>query len=346
VIDRDSLGPAQELVVRATLYTDGGSRGNPGPSGIGYTLLKGGDAGDAGGGGQGAEPISSGGWFIGQATNNEAEYLALIWGLENALAANVRNLDIRLDSELVAKQLRGEYKVKAAGIKGLFSLSKKLLSRFASYDIRHVRRAYNSSADSWANAAMDAEAPVGGYSVELQLPAELRQEQAVLEFDGAPGPESKAPGAAGKLRMPKNEAGTMNNERKNVMTDEVKQGIYTLTVKEHFDAAHALVGYPGECRNLHGHTWDVEATISGRELDSVGIVYDFKSLKIDLLSILNQYDHKYLNEVAPFDQMNSTAENLARVIYEYIEGRLPAGIKLEEIVVWESPIAKLSYRIG
>lgn len=119
---------------------------------------------------------------------------------------------------------------------------------------------------------------------------------------------------------------------------------YYLTVKNHFDAAHALVGYPGECRQLHGHTWDIEASVSGQELDEVGIVYDFKALKADLATILDDYDHKYLNEVPPFDTINATAEHLARVIYERLETSLPANITLEEVAVWESPIARLSYR--
>ncbi len=124
----------------------------------------------------------------------------------------------------------------------------------------------------------------------------------------------------------------------------MKPGIYTLTVKDHFDAAHALVGYPGECRNLHGHTWDIEVSVSGAKLDEVGIGYDFKNLKDDLAAILSQYDHVYLNEVPPFDQINATAEHLARVIYEQLEERLPSDITLEEVAVWESPIAKLTYR--
>jgi 6-pyruvoyltetrahydropterin/6-carboxytetrahydropterin synthase len=123
-------------------------------------------------------------------------------------------------------------------------------------------------------------------------------------------------------------------------------GIYTLTVKEHFDAAHALVGYPGECQNLHGHTWDVEVSVSGSKLDDIGIVYDFKALKQDLHAILSKYDHHYLNEVAPFDNINATAENLARVIYEQLEQMLPEHICLVETAVWESPIARLSFRRG
>jgi len=120
--------------------------------------------------------------------------------------------------------------------------------------------------------------------------------------------------------------------------------MYELTVKSHFDAAHALRGYPGECRNLHGHTWDVEVTVVGSELDEIGIVYDFKTLKDDLNHVLGAYDHAYLNDVEPFDSLTPTAENLARVIYERLAGAVDPRVRVLEVSVWESPIAKLTYR--
>jgi 6-pyruvoyltetrahydropterin/6-carboxytetrahydropterin synthase len=120
--------------------------------------------------------------------------------------------------------------------------------------------------------------------------------------------------------------------------------MYELTVKGHFDAAHALRGYPGECRDLHGHTWDVEVTVRGERLDDVGIVYDFKLLKDDLATVLADYDHAYLNDVAPFDEINATAENLARVVYERLSARVGESVSVTEVAVWESPIARLVYR--
>jgi len=120
--------------------------------------------------------------------------------------------------------------------------------------------------------------------------------------------------------------------------------MYELTVKSHFDAAHALRGYPGECRKLHGHTWDVEVTVAGETLDEIGIVYDFKSLKDDLNAVLDAYDHAYLNDVPPFDTLTPTAENLARVIYESLSASVDPRVSVVEVVVWESPIAKLVYR--
>ena len=120
--------------------------------------------------------------------------------------------------------------------------------------------------------------------------------------------------------------------------------MYELTVKGHFDAAHALRDYPGECRNLHGHTWDVEVTVQGETLDDIGIVYDFKQLKDDLSAVLSRYDHVYINEVPPFDSITPTAENLARIIYERLATTVGGQVSVREVAVWESPVAKLVYR--
>lgn len=119
---------------------------------------------------------------------------------------------------------------------------------------------------------------------------------------------------------------------------------YELTVKSHFDAAHHLYGYPGECRNLHGHTWDIEVSVVSEHLDDIGIVYDFKSLKEDLNGVLEAYDHRLLNEVPPFDTVSPTAENLARVICESLQDVVDSRVRVTEVVVWESPIARLAYR--
>lgn len=121
-------------------------------------------------------------------------------------------------------------------------------------------------------------------------------------------------------------------------------GSYELTVKGHFDAAHHLYGYPGECRELHGHTWDVEVTVAAAQLDEIGIVYDFKSLKRDLAAVIDDYDHVLINQVPPFDETSPTAENLARVICERLQGVVDPRVRVIEVAVWESPIARLVYR--
>lgn len=120
--------------------------------------------------------------------------------------------------------------------------------------------------------------------------------------------------------------------------------MYDLMIRGHFDAAHALHGYPGECANLHGHTWDVEVVVSGERLDEVGIVYDFKTLKNDLAAVLAPLDHAYLNDVPPFHTENPTAENLARYIFERLAATVGESVRVVEVSVWESPVARLTYR--
>ena len=120
--------------------------------------------------------------------------------------------------------------------------------------------------------------------------------------------------------------------------------MYDLMIRGHFDAAHALHGYRGECCKLHGHTWDVEVTVRGSKLDEVGIVYDFKTLKDDLAAVLEPLDHAYLNDVPPFDALNPTAEHLSRYLFETLSARIGDPVRVLEVAVWESPVAKITYR--
>jgi ribonuclease HI len=135
---------------RFTLRTDGGARGNPGPAGAGFVLED-----------EEGRIVRSGGRFLGVATNNVAEYEALLWGLSTALDHGVREIRVCADSELVVKQLTGLYKVKNEGLKPLFAKAKVLLARFAGVQIIHVRREMNEAADALANVAMDERRTVG-----------------------------------------------------------------------------------------------------------------------------------------------------------------------------------------
>ena len=137
--------PVNRDDARHHLYTDGGARGNPGPAGIGAVLLT--ASGDV---------VEELGDFIGTATNNVAEYQALLAGLELALDRGVERLDVFLDSELVVRQVNGQYKVKDAGLKPLHAQACQLLSRFPEVDVKHVRREQNAEADRLVNEALDA----------------------------------------------------------------------------------------------------------------------------------------------------------------------------------------------
>jgi 6-pyruvoyltetrahydropterin/6-carboxytetrahydropterin synthase len=118
-------------------------------------------------------------------------------------------------------------------------------------------------------------------------------------------------------------------------------GMYTIGVKAHFEAAHCLRGYPGKCARLHGHRWEVEALCRTGELDESGMAVDFGVVKKSLAAVLDDFDHRHLNEIPPFDALNPTAENLARVIFDRLCGMLP--IDLVEVTVWESPDCRASW---
>jgi ribonuclease HI len=123
---------------------DGGARGNPGPAGIGVV------ASDAEG-----EPLVERGEYIGEATNNVAEYRAVLLGLELARELGAREVDVVNDSELVARQIGGEYKVKHAGLKPLFLETMRALREFDRWSVRNVPRAENERADELVNEAID-----------------------------------------------------------------------------------------------------------------------------------------------------------------------------------------------
>lgn len=132
--------------MKATLHCDGGARGNPGPAGIGFVLALPG------------APLIREGAYIGEATNNVAEYRALIAGLTRAAAAAVTELTVFLDSELVVRQMKGEYRVKDAKLKSLFAEAQELAAQFRPIAFHHVPREKNAGADSLVNRALD-EAP-------------------------------------------------------------------------------------------------------------------------------------------------------------------------------------------
>lgn len=120
--------------------------------------------------------------------------------------------------------------------------------------------------------------------------------------------------------------------------------MYELMVKTHFDAAHALPGYPGKCKVLHGHTWRVEVTVTGETLNNIELLIDFADLKDLVDNVLERFDHKYLNEIQPFDRLSPTGENLAHYLFEEIKKELPTGISLKQVSVWESESACITYK--
>ena len=105
--------------------------------------------------------------------------------------------------------------------------------------------------------------------------------------------------------------------------------MYELTILSDFAAAHNLRGYEGECENLHGHNWKVEVMVTSKELNKIGLAVDFRVLKKMLEGILEKLDHKYLNEILPFDKENPSSENIARYIFnQFKKGIKGKGIKV------------------
>jgi len=123
----------------------------------------------------------------------------------------------------------------------------------------------------------------------------------------------------------------------------MKKDLYSLTVRSSFAAAHLLREYEGNCERLHGHNWRVEATVESEELDSRGMALDFREMKGALQDILSRLDHKYLNEITPFDARNPSSENIARYIFGEMEGKIPAPARLARVVVWESDDARAEF---
>jgi len=133
-----------------TIHTDGAARGNPGPAAFSYVIAR-----------DGAPPIEESG-CLGRMTNNQAEYIALVRALEHAARLGTgHNLHILSDSELMVKQMRGEYRVKNEELRDLYEQARELTARFPSVGFQHVRREHNKRADALCNEALDGECRPG-----------------------------------------------------------------------------------------------------------------------------------------------------------------------------------------
>jgi len=126
------------------LYVDGAARGNPGPAGIGAVLFD-----------ENKKRIKDFYKFLGNATNNIAEYNALIYGLQEALAIGAKEVVVNLDSELVVLQLKGEYRVKNSKLRPLFEQAVHMLDKLDKIEVKHIDRKENKEADKLANKAIN-----------------------------------------------------------------------------------------------------------------------------------------------------------------------------------------------
>lgn len=255
------------------IYVDGASRGNPGPSAIGGIILD-----------ENGEELEKFSEYIGEGTNNQAEYMALIEALKRAKKYNPKVVEVRSDSELMVKQLEGQYRVKNAELANLSKEVKEIASEFKQVRFVHVPREENQVSDALCNRALDL---------------------ATKKYESV-------------------------------------KGKFNVTVHGKFDCAHKLVDYEGKCSFLHGHTYKVEVAVAGTQLKN-GILIDIVVLKKILKEILDEFDHKYLNELEQFKGTSPTAENICILIAGEMAEKLPPNVYVEYIRVYESDEAAITY---
>ena len=116
--------------------------------------------------------------------------------------------------------------------------------------------------------------------------------------------------------------------------------MFSIKVEAYFSSAHNLRGYKGKCEDLHGHNWKIEAVVSSDELDKIGMLLDFKFLKMKLNKILDKLDHKYLNKIPYFKKVNPTSENIAKYIYQALKRQAP---QIKSVTVWENNTSSATY---
>ncbi|RPH94373.1 MAG: 6-carboxytetrahydropterin synthase QueD [Calditrichaeota bacterium] len=117
--------------------------------------------------------------------------------------------------------------------------------------------------------------------------------------------------------------------------------MYKLIIQTRFSAAHFLPDYPGGCARVHGHNWKVIVTFASKTIDENGMVYDLVRLKSIVDECVEPFDHRVINEVAPFDDLSPTSENLARHVFETIARRVP--IKVESVEIAETDDYSVTY---
>ena len=123
--------------------------------------------------------------------------------------------------------------------------------------------------------------------------------------------------------------------------------MFQVSVDETFSSGHALRGYQGKCENVHGHNYKVRIVLEGPSLDSIGLLYDFAHLKRVIREIVAGVDHRFLNDQAPFDVINPSAENLAKYFYDESNTRLKSvtsgRVRVKDVTVFETDTTTAKY---
>jgi 6-pyruvoyltetrahydropterin/6-carboxytetrahydropterin synthase len=122
--------------------------------------------------------------------------------------------------------------------------------------------------------------------------------------------------------------------------------MFEVTVQQTFAAGHALRNYRGKCENVHGHNYRIEVTVQGEQLDSIGLLVDFVELKRLMKDTIDYLDHRFINDLEPFDKVNPSAENIAKYFHDRISAGLSPDvpIRLAQVKVWETDTSSAVYR--
>ena len=123
--------------------------------------------------------------------------------------------------------------------------------------------------------------------------------------------------------------------------------MFEVSVEDTFAAGHALRGYRGKCENPHGHNYKVQITLNGESLDNIGLLFDFKDLKTAMNEVIDRLDHKFINDIAPFTEMNPSAENMAKYFYDemnvLLRDRTQGRVQVKQVKMWETDTTAATY---
>jgi 6-pyruvoyltetrahydropterin/6-carboxytetrahydropterin synthase len=123
--------------------------------------------------------------------------------------------------------------------------------------------------------------------------------------------------------------------------------MFEVSVEDSFSAGHALRGYRGKCENPHGHNYKVRITLAGESLDDIGLLFDFKDLKLLMNEVIDRLDHKFLNDTEEFRNLNPSAENMAKHFYQELGRRLHAvtngRVRIKQVKLWETDTTTATY---
>lgn len=122
--------------------------------------------------------------------------------------------------------------------------------------------------------------------------------------------------------------------------------MFEVSVEQTFAAGHALRNYHGKCENVHGHNYRVQITVQGDELNEIGLLVDFIELKRLMGQVVDYLDHRFINDLPPFDVLNPSAENLAKYFHDQVSGDLrnDVPVRISEVKVWETDTSLAVYR--